>query len=182
MTTMPTTMAMIDALATRPYSALLVAPVLLYAVFVLRRKWLTLRAADPAPFAVRLLSRLVAAVKLSEEEFYAADGAPLAVQQQRRAALDRLSASFDSKVGPRAAEYNAQLKGLSDIRFQDTNRVPPPFQPVVRAKLRLGFIVEKSEGPYLIDVDGNRSLDVSGSCMPLPARTLPARTLPACDR
>ena len=142
---------------------LVAGPSLLYAAMLLRRKVLTLRAIDPAPFMVRLVSRFVAAVKLSEDEFYAADGAPPSVQEQRRAALEKLSASFDAKVGPRAAEYNAQLKGLSDIRFQDTNRVPPPFQPVVRAKLRLGFIVERSEGPYLVDVDGNRSLDVSGS-------------------
>ena len=140
-----------------------VVPLLVYVILYVRKKTLTLRAIDPAPFAVRLVSGFVTSKRLTEEEVFAADGAPPALQAQRRLALDRLGASFDSKVGPRAAEFNEHLKGLSDIRFQDTNRVPPPFQPVVREKLRLGFIVEKSEGPYLVDVDGNRSLDVSGS-------------------
>ena len=155
---------MLDVVATHPILALFLgAPALVYTALYLYKKTMTLRAISPAPFMVRLVSSFVTTRKLSEAEFYAADGAPPAVQAQRREALDRLSQSFDSKVGPRAAECNEHLKGLSDIRFQDTNRVPPPFQPVVRERLRLGFIVERSEGPYLIDVDGNRSLDVSGS-------------------
>ena len=77
--------------------------------------------------------------------------------------LEELKQRFDAQVGPRAAQLNERLRELSDIRFTDTNRVPHCFQPVMRAKLRLGFISVSSDGPYLTDVDGNRALDVSGS-------------------
>ncbi len=128
-----------------------------------RKRWLTLRASSPTPVVSRLMANVVRAYKMSEDEFFAADGAPAEVQALRRRALDALAASFDAKVGPKAREYNEQLRGLSDIRFTDTNRVPHGFQPVIRSKLRLGFIAERSEGPYLVDVDGNKTLDVSGS-------------------
>eukprot|EP00967_Tisochrysis_lutea_P146313 scaffold275940_cov33-Tisochrysis_lutea.AAC.2 len=55
-----------------------------------------------------------------------------------------------------ARELNDQLRNLSDVRFTDTNRVPHAFQPVVRSKLKLGFIAAESDGPYLIDVDGEQ--------------------------
>jgi hypothetical protein len=57
---------------------------------------------------------------------------------------------------PQARELNEQLRNLSDVRFTDTNRVPHAFQPVVRSKLKLGFIAAESDGPYIIDVDGER--------------------------
>ena len=57
--------------------ALAVGPlVLLYGLKLIRRKLLTLRAMDPAPVVVRLVSGFITSYKLTEEEFYAADGAP----------------------------------------------------------------------------------------------------------
>ena len=63
----------------------------------------------------------------------------------------------DAQVGPKAQQLNERLRDLSDIRFTDTNRVPHCFQPVMRSKLRLGFISVSSDGPYLTDVDGNKA-------------------------
>ena len=134
-----------------------------YALNKLYTKWITLRAASPIPFGTWLLSGLLKAYKFDEEDFYGTDGAPADVQEKRRKGLDELQKQFESLVGPKAAALNEELRGLSDIRFTDTNRVPHSFQPVIRSKLRLGFISVRSEGPYLIDVDGNRALDVSGS-------------------
>ena len=60
---------------------------------------------------------------------------------------DRLHGGL--QVGPRAAQYNEELRGLSDIRFTDTNRVPhvaltdpnpciPPLrEPLVRVQVQL---------------------------------------------
>ena len=145
-------------------AALALSPVAAYILLrYLRRRFLTLLAVSPTPHIARALADFVSAYRLSEEEFYSADGAPEAVQEVRRAALDRLGASFDRKVGPKAREYNAELRGLSDVRFFDVNRVPHAFQPIVRSKLRLPLIVERAEGPRLVDVDGNSALDVSGS-------------------
>ena len=126
-------------------------------------RWLTFRAHSPLPLVTRLLSGFVQAYSYDEDGFYGADGAPLEVQERRRRALEELKQRFDAQVGPKAAQLNERLRELSDIRFTDTNRVPHCFQPVMRAKLRVGFISVASDGPYLTDVDGNRALDVSGS-------------------
>ncbi|KAJ1622466.1 pyridoxal phosphate-dependent transferase [Pavlovales sp. CCMP2436] len=67
-------------------------------------------------------------------------------------------------AGAEAKSLNHVIKeGLSDIRFTDTNRVPFPFQAVIRSKLNVSTVVKSSEGPWLIDTSGNRALDVSGS-------------------
>ena len=103
-------------------------------------RWLTFRAHSPLPLVTRLLSGFVQAYSYDEDGFYGADGAPLEVQERRRRALEELKQRFDAQVGPKAAQLNERLRELSDIRFTDTNRVPHCFQPVMRAKLRVGFI------------------------------------------
>ena len=52
-------------------------------------------------------------------------------------------------------------KGISDLRFTDTNRVPFPFQKLVREKLNVATLALTSEGPNIVDLDGNRTLDIS---------------------
>lgn len=135
--------------------------VLVWLVRAARRKWATLRAFSPTYSVARLMSSFVQSYKFTEEEFFRADGAPPEIQALRRKGLEKLQQAFEA--GPKAAELNDKLRGLSDIRFTDTNRVPHAFQPVARSKLRLGFIAVKTDGPYLVDVDGNKALDVSGS-------------------
>lgn len=140
------------------------APLLLYRLLErARAHWLTFRAHSPTPFVARTLAPIVATYKYTEAEFYGVDGAPEEVQAKRRAGLNKLSKAFDALCGPVARELNEQLRNLSDVRFTDTNRVPHAFQTVVRSKLKLGFIAAESDGPYIIDVDGNRALDISGS-------------------
>jgi glutamate-1-semialdehyde 2,1-aminomutase len=54
-------------------------------------------------------------------------------------------------------------EGFSDIRFADANRVPFPFARMMREKFDLTTVVTESDGPHLRDLDGQWSLDVSGS-------------------
>ncbi|CAE8589991.1 unnamed protein product [Polarella glacialis] len=125
---------------------------------------LTARACHWVPRVAQLAAGLVPAYSFTEEEFFGADGAPAGVQQSRKAGMARLEVAFSALLGPQAQGLNATIKdGLSDIRFTDTSRVPPPFQRFVRAKLNVGTLVVRSEGPWLVDVDGNKSLDISGS-------------------
>jgi len=84
---------------------------------------------------------------------------------KRKAGFAKLADKF-AKLGAdsESVKLNAAIKeGLSDIRFTDTNRVPFPFQHVVRARLSVSAAVRQSEGPWLIDTAGSRVLDVSGS-------------------
>ena len=118
------------------------------------------------PKIARMTAPFLPKYSFSEEgSFYTADGAPADVVAKRRAGMAMLTAQFDKlSAGKESAELNAAIKeGLSDIRFTDTNRVPFPFQAVVRAKLSVSTVVKSSEGPWLVDTSGNRALDVSGS-------------------
>mmetsp|Transcript_55123 Transcript_55123/g.131360 ORF Transcript_55123/g.131360 Transcript_55123/m.131360 type:complete len:596 (+) Transcript_55123:100-1887(+) len=134
------------------------------AAYSLYKVVLTLRAYHFVPKTGQIMAKFIPSYSLSIAEFYGADGAPPAIQEKRREGMARLEASFQKLMGPRAAELSNSIKdGLSDIRFTDTNRVPPPFQKVVRSKLNVCTVVEKSEGPWLVDVDGNKAIDVSGS-------------------
>ena len=75
-----------------------------------------------------------------------------------------LAARFDALMGAKAKQLNDTLvAGLSDIRFTDTNRVPFQFQKETRERYRVASITSHSEGPVLVDVDGGRAIDVSGS-------------------
>jgi glutamate-1-semialdehyde 2,1-aminomutase len=67
-------------------------------------------------------------------------------------------------MGAKSKALNDTLvAGLSDIRFTDTNRVPFQFQKETRARYRVASLTSASEGPALVDVDGGRAIDVSGS-------------------
>src|SRR5262249_36577144 len=95
--------------------------------------------------------------------FYAADGASRALAARRQAGLQNLAWSLERRFPGSIAIGKELREGLSDLRFTDANRVPFPFVPVVREKFDLTLAVSESQGPRLRDVDGNWSLDVSGS-------------------
>ncbi len=124
---------------------------------------LTWRARAVAPAAARRLSRWVRTRDYTGDAFFAADGAGADVVATRKAALDRLSSAFRGRHA-RSFAWSAQVReGFSDLRFTDANRVPFPFARVMRERFDLATVVTASEGPRLRDLDGNWSLDVSGS-------------------
>ena len=124
---------------------------------------LSLRAISPAPVMSRVLSKLVGTRYHNEEEFLAADGAPGEIRQCRGQALERLAREMRER-SPRSEDWGKQVRGgLSDLRFADANRVPFPFARVMREKFNLCSVATASEGPYLVDLDGNRNLDIGGS-------------------
>jgi glutamate-1-semialdehyde 2,1-aminomutase len=91
----------------------------------------------------------------------------------REEGLEALAATFAAKFGKSSEASTTLLDGLSDLRFTDTNRVPFPFQKVVRDKLNVSTLVDATEGARIRDLDGNWSLDVSGSVKrPLSSPTL----------
>lgn len=127
---------------------------------------LTVYASAWTPRVARMTAAYLPKYSFSEEgSFYSADGAPDDVVVKRKAGMAHLARTFEAlSSGKEAIELNAAIKeGLSDIRFTDTNRVPFPFQAVVRARLSVSTAVTASDGPWLVDSAGNRALDVSGS-------------------
>ncbi|MEM6708834.1 MAG: aminotransferase class III-fold pyridoxal phosphate-dependent enzyme [Pseudomonadota bacterium] len=134
--------------------------------FVARRVFVVLLTAKgyaPTPVASRLLSHLVRSRNLSEDQFLRADGAEEQFVGARRNALGRLAASLNGKSPASSAWADGVRESLSDLRFADANRVPFPFAKVMRERFNAASVAQATEGPYLRDLDGNRSLDVSGS-------------------
>ena len=142
--------------------------VLLALVLLLRGRrmavWLlSVKAMSPTPALSRFLSKLVGTRHYSEAAFLAADGAPEAVQRTRQAAIDNLARAMRERCPKSEAWGEGVREGLSDLRFADANRVPFPFAKVMREKFNLCSVAAASQGPYLVDLDGNRNLDIGGS-------------------
>jgi len=124
---------------------------------------LTLRAIALTPWMSRILSNWVKSSSYSEEEFLHADGAGDQWVKLRGQALDRLATLLRSQATKSIAWANELRESFSDLRFTDANRVPFPFMRVMRDKFTLSSVVTASTGPHLFDLDGQRTLDISGS-------------------
>jgi glutamate-1-semialdehyde 2,1-aminomutase len=143
------------------------AAVALLIVAVYGRRWLGLLRTLPAmsftPRAARFLSRIVRSRDYTYEEFLRADGADDRWAAIRGAGLRALAARLGADK-PASLAWAARVReGMSDLRFADANRVPFPFARVMREQFDLCTVADESAGARLRDLDGNWSLDVSGS-------------------
>jgi glutamate-1-semialdehyde 2,1-aminomutase len=98
-----------------------------------------------------------------EAGFFSADGASAEIAEKRRLGFHALAESFEKQFPKTLRAAETFLNGISDLRFTDTNRVPFPFQKLVRERLNVASLAVASEGPSVVDLDGNKTLDVSGS-------------------
>lgn len=97
------------------------------------------------------------------DRFFAADGAAEDVARRRQAGFDRLAALYRQRFA-RTLELTREVRpGLSDLQFTGSYRVPFPFAALVREQLGTGAFLQRSEGPEVIDLDGNRLIDLTGS-------------------
>ena len=124
---------------------------------------ITMRATAMTPRMSRVLSRWLKATSYSPEEFFRADGAGDRWPGVRRQAIDRLAGLFRARFAKSIEWGNSVRDSFSDLRFTDANRVPFPFMRVMRDQFSVCSVVTASNGPHLRDLDGNWSLDVSGS-------------------
>ena len=141
----------------------LVGSLALYAVRRVARGITTLPAIAWMPVLSRWLSNWVKSRDYTEEEFLRADGAPESCVEIRRKALERLAESLQARYGRSIAWAKSIRGGFSDLRFTDANRVPFPFVRVMREKFDLCSVVVASQGPKLKNLDGEWTIDVSGS-------------------
>jgi glutamate-1-semialdehyde 2,1-aminomutase len=111
----------------------------------------------------RRLARLVPYYALTDERFFACDGAPQAIAAQRRAALARVS-GYVASQSPRSLEAAAPLaERMSDVGFTSAYRVPFPFREALPASLRQPSLLMASSGTAVRDLDGNWRQDLSGA-------------------
>ncbi|KAH8057715.1 N2-acetyl-L-ornithine:2-oxoglutarate 5-aminotransferase [Aureococcus anophagefferens] len=119
---------------------------------------------SPIPYGSRLSAPLLRSYSFTGKAYFNSDGCSDAIAARREKGANALAQRFDALMGAKAKQLNDTLvAGLSDIRFTDTNRVPFQFQKETRARYRVASITQSSEGPVLVDVDGGRAIDVSGS-------------------
>jgi glutamate-1-semialdehyde 2,1-aminomutase len=106
---------------------------------------------------------LIPGYAYDEAQFFGSDGAPAALQQQRRAGLARLSALFRQRYARSLALTAEAAQGLSDLQFTGAYRVPFQYSAYLRQHLKTGAFVEKSQGVTVTDLDGNTFYDLTGS-------------------
>jgi glutamate-1-semialdehyde 2,1-aminomutase len=132
-----------------------------------RRRWLLSRAkhrslAGHSRLAKRV-ARLVPFYTYDESSFFRSDGAPAAVAEQRRQALDRLAALFGQRFA-RSVQFTREAAlGLSDLQFTGRYRVPFQYRELIGQLLPVGAVVTASSGVEVTDLDGNRFYDLTGS-------------------
>ncbi|MET0281395.1 MAG: glutamate-1-semialdehyde 2,1-aminomutase, partial [Steroidobacteraceae bacterium] len=115
------------------------------------------------PRMARRMARLLPALSYDEAAFFAADGAPAMVVAARRGAFATLHALFLARYPRTTAALQELAPQVPDIDFTSRYRVPFPFSAFLRAHLPQGALLASSEGRWLVDLDGNRSLDLTGS-------------------
>jgi glutamate-1-semialdehyde 2,1-aminomutase len=115
------------------------------------------------PRWARRIARLLPSLQYDDLHFFEADAAPPEISALRRGAFARLQQHYAVTFPDSAAATAALSQAVADIDFTSRYRVPFQFSPIVRSKLASGSVLAASEGRWLIDLDGNRSLDLTGS-------------------
>ena len=99
---------------------------------------------------------------IAKENFFNSDGASPEVAAKREAALEELQKRWSTKYS-QCLKFGSSLKTLiSDVRFT-SGRCFPPFNNVTNEYLDPSMALAKTNGPNVIDIDDNSSLDISGS-------------------
>ena len=111
----------------------------------------------------RRLARLIPFFSYDERGFFASDGAPTAVVQQRREAIRALQTRAEQQCSKTLAHCRAIQNRVSDVRFTSRYRVPFPYSEQLPECFRLGSMADESRGSQIRDLDGNWRYDLSGS-------------------
>ena len=109
------------------------------------------------------LARWLPGYAFDESRFFCADGADPALAAQRRAAFEALCAGFAQRYAKTLALSAEAREGLADLQFTSAYRVPFPFSPYLRERLKVGAFVRAASGHALEDLDGNAFIDLTGS-------------------
>ena len=111
----------------------------------------------------RQVAKLLPHYEYAQEQFYCADGASAEVTAIRQAAFIRLSALYAERFAKTAKLTAETAEGVSDMQFTANYRVPFQFSRHVRDHLKGGSFLEASDGVMVVDLDGNRFFDLTGS-------------------
>jgi len=109
------------------------------------------------------LTQWLPAYSFREDTFFEVDGASIDIAEKRRCAFVQLSNDLRS-MAPLTLAAQAPIKQhLPDARLTSRYRVPIPFADVVNHHLSIGNVWSHTEAKHLVDLDGNRFIDLTGS-------------------
>ena len=95
--------------------------------------------------------------------FFATDKAPETIAMRRKHGFMRLAELYATRF-PNSARMTAEVaNGISDLQFTSNYRVPFQYSRFVREHIKGGVFLSKSEGVFVIDLDGNELFDLTGS-------------------
>mmetsp|Transcript_479 Transcript_479/g.674 ORF Transcript_479/g.674 Transcript_479/m.674 type:complete len:669 (+) Transcript_479:146-2152(+) len=124
---------------------------------------LTLKASTPVPLIFPIVSHIMPRWAFSDHDFFRTDGPPEEIAQKREKAFNALYQKWGEKF-PKSIEASTYLGDkFSDLRFCAGSRVFIPFQKKLDRWCDPCTVVESVDRTDLIDVDGHRLTDVSGS-------------------
>ncbi len=131
------------------------------------RRWALSRAKHPSlaghPRIARRLARWMPGYSFSMADAWSRDGAPPEVQAQRQAAFLALGERLRARA-PRTLALTEQARSsLPDWQLTSRYRVPFPFAELAGRHLPVGAFWAQSAGVELVDLDGNRFYDLTGS-------------------
>ena len=109
------------------------------------------------------IAKLIPFYGYGEDRFFRSDGAPDEIEARRRAGFARLSARYQERYARSAALTAQAREAISDLQFTSAYRVPFQYSAYVRRHLPVGAFVQATAGVNLIDLDGNRFYDLTGS-------------------
>ena len=110
----------------------------------------------------RRVAGLIPGYAYDEERFFASDGAPAAVQAQRRAGFQRLAATLAARHPQSVALTRQVRESLSDLQFTSAYRVPFQYSHYLRQHIAVGAFVQRTDGVTVTDLDGQRFIDLTG--------------------
>jgi len=111
----------------------------------------------------RRVAKLIPNFDYDPQQFFNSDGASDEVVKQRKTGFERLVKLLDEKSPKTTAFYNNLESSISDVAFTNAYRVPFPYRQYLRQHLKVGAVVEESQGVKVKDLDGNWSYDLTGS-------------------
>jgi len=133
----------------------------------LHQRWALSRAKHPSLAGhsrlAKRVARTIPGYGYSLEQMFGLDDAPEDIQRQRRIAFDALSQRLRERASVTLERTLATRDGVSDLQLTARYRVPFQFADVVRQHLPIGAFWSRAEGVQLVDLDGNRYYDLTGS-------------------
>jgi len=142
------------------WTGYVLAVLIAYRTFVMA---VTVFVTFPLCHVFEIVWRIMPMYHYTEENFFDADGAPEDIIELRKKSFFKLKEHWGKKWA-KSGEYSKYLsKHFSDLRFASSNRVFFPFSKYLQEAFDPSTIVEKTDRMDLIDIDGHRMTDVSGS-------------------